>query len=138
MDHFQTSLRVTYQCWNWAVETGVTDIIELLAWLKWNSVGHVARMKYELRTKKSREWRPRADKRIRRRSPTRWTDIRRIAGNWLQAQVQLENLGETYFHLWLYRAVWWYWSRNSLHCKKKKIEYVKLNESKSWVLVQMK
>ena len=88
--------------------TGVTDVIERIAWLKWNWAGHVARMTDGRWTRKVIEWRPRADKRNRGRPPTRWTDdVKRIAGNWLQKAQDRQGwkkLGEAYVQLWTQRA----------------------------------
>ena len=88
--------------------TGVTDVIERIAWLKWNWAGHVARMTDGRWTRKVIEWRPRADKRNRGRPPTRWTDdVKRIAGNWLQKAQDRpgwKKLGEAYVQLWTQRA----------------------------------
>ncbi|CAG9837260.1 unnamed protein product [Diabrotica balteata] len=66
--------------------TGVTDIIEKIARLKWRWAGHIARMTDGRWTKRLLEWRPRENKRNVGRPPTRWTDdLRRINKNWIRA-----------------------------------------------------
>ncbi|XP_044751721.1 uncharacterized protein LOC123311716 [Coccinella septempunctata] len=74
--------------------TGVEDVITVVARLKWNWAGHVARMRGDRWTKRLLEWRPRADKRSRGRPPTRWTDdIKRISDNWKNVSAPYESCG---------------------------------------------
>lgn len=54
--------------------TGVQDIIERVAVLKWNWAGHLARTQKELWMKGIMEWKPKHNSRSREQSPTRWTD----------------------------------------------------------------
>lgn len=88
--------------------TGVTDVIQQIASLKWNWAGHVARMTDGRWTRRLLEWRPRADRRSRGRPPTRWTDdIKRIESNWMQSaqdRRQWKILGEAYIQQWMQRA----------------------------------
>ena len=58
--------------------SGVTDIIERIAILKWNWVGHMARRTDNRWTKRLLEWTPRTDKRSRGRPHTRWIDDLKI------------------------------------------------------------
>lgn len=84
--------------------TGVQDIIERIARLKWNWAGHVARLRDGRWTKKIIEWRPRADKRNRGRPPSRWTDdLKKISTNWIEAaqnRQEWKHLEEAYVQQW--------------------------------------
>jgi hypothetical protein len=84
--------------------SGVQDVIERTTRLKWNWAGHLARTQDGRWTRRIMEWRPRNYKRSRGRPPTRWTDdIKRVAGNWLQAAQCREHwkeLREAYVQQW--------------------------------------
>lgn len=69
------------------LRTGIADASERITFLKWRWAGHIARVLDDRWTKKILEWRPRDSAyRSRERPPTRWTDdIKRVAGNWIQA-----------------------------------------------------
>lgn len=85
--------------------TGVKDIVERIAELKWQWTGHIARQKDGRWTPRIIEWRPREAKRSVGRPPLRWIDdIKQIAGNrWYQvAQSRWEwkMLGKAYIQEW--------------------------------------
>ncbi|CAH2254211.1 jg14379 [Pararge aegeria aegeria] len=82
--------------------TGVTDIAQRVAKLKWQCAGHIARRTDGLWGLKVLEWRPRTGKRSVGRASTRWTDdTRRVAGShWRQAaqdRALWNSLQKTYF-----------------------------------------
>lgn len=57
--------------------TKVADVIEKITYLKWNWVGHIARICDGRWTKRILDWRLRKEAyRSRGRPPTRWTDDR--------------------------------------------------------------
>ena len=89
--------------------SGVTDVVERVAKLKWSFAGHVARTTDQRWTKRLVEWRPREDRRSRGRPPTRWSDdIRRLAGDWLRKAQDRDgwrNMGEAYVQQWTEMAV---------------------------------
>ena len=66
--------------------TGVKDVLELAARLKWSWAGHMARRIDDRWTKRVSEWYPRDGVRRRGRQKTRWVDdIRKVAGtNWIR------------------------------------------------------
>lgn len=69
--------------------------------MKWGWTGHIARAPHGRWTKNTEEWRSRADKRNRGRSPTRLNnDVKRIVGNWMmtaQNRVTRRNLEKAYY-----------------------------------------
>ncbi|GJQ78552.1 hypothetical protein Trydic_g11663 [Trypoxylus dichotomus] len=89
--------------------TGVNDVVNLVANLKWNWAGHVVRLRSRHWMKLLSEWRPREDKRSRGRQPTPWTyGIKRMINNWIQAAqniIKWNRIGDAYVHQWTQRTV---------------------------------
>lgn len=86
-------------------QTKVNDVIDTIASMKWSWAGHVARMENDRWTKRLIQWRPRANKRLQGRPPTRWVDdIRRFTGrNWIreaQERATWNSLREAYVLQW--------------------------------------
>ncbi|CAH2239535.1 jg21539 [Pararge aegeria aegeria] len=77
--------------------TRVTDIAQLVAKLKWQWAGHIARRNDGRWGLKMLEWRPRTGKLSVGRSPTSWTDdIKQVAASrWTQPSLQ-----KTYVQQW--------------------------------------
>ncbi|CAH2246126.1 jg15035 [Pararge aegeria aegeria] len=86
--------------------TGVTDIAQRVAKLKWQWAGHIVRSRDGRRGPKVLEWQPlTTSERSVSRAPTRWRDdIRRVAGSrWIQAAQNLgiwNSLQKTYVQEW--------------------------------------
>ena len=85
--------------------TGVRDVLESAARLKWSWSGHVARRKDGRWTKSVTEWYPRDGVRRRGRQKTRWVDdIRKVARtNWIreaQDRAQWKRHAEAFVQQW--------------------------------------
>ncbi|CAH2228333.1 jg27943 [Pararge aegeria aegeria] len=85
--------------------TGVTDVAQRVAKMKWKWVGHIARRTDGRWGSEVLEWRPRSGKRCVGRAPTRWADdIKRVAGSrWKQAAQDCgfwNSLQKTYVQQW--------------------------------------
>lgn len=85
--------------------TKVVDIIERIAELKWQWVGHVARQDQTKWSNRLTHWRPRETKRSTGRPQTRWLDdIKKQAGNrWFQMaqdRTAWKNMKEAYVQEW--------------------------------------
>ena len=86
--------------------TGVTHVIERIAKLKWQWVGHIRRQDKEIWTIKIIMWRLRDTKRKVRRPQNRWLDdIKKVAGrHWIQNtqnRIAWKTLGEAYVQEWM-------------------------------------
>lgn len=72
--------------------TGLKDIVEHAARLKWKWAGHVARLRDDRWTKRCTEWRPHGGKRNRGRQPRRWRDdINEVTGTIWQRHARDRN-----------------------------------------------
>jgi Reverse transcriptase (RNA-dependent DNA polymerase) len=86
-------------------KTGIKDIVERIAELKWQWTGHIARQKDGRWTLRIIQWRPRETKRSVGRPPLRWIDdIKQIAGkHWHQTaqdRSKWKELGKAYVQEW--------------------------------------
>lgn len=85
--------------------TGIMDVVERVARLKWQWAGHVARDNLKW-TKTLMQWKPWESRRSRGRPQTRWReDIQRHAGkNWIQTaqeRTTWKQLEEAYVQEWM-------------------------------------
>lgn len=86
--------------------SGVVDVIERVAELKWRWVGHVARQNLLTWNNRLVHWRPRQTKRSVGRPQKRWLDdVKKIAGSrWFQTaqdRMAWKKMKEAYVQEWI-------------------------------------